>query len=1100
MHRYPASRSLFTSSTSPSSIPHSLDPPTAESAPSSQPVSEVVMKTSEIQSPDTPSTPHFSSSSSPSGTLRHRKSTRSLQAPNNHGSTSYIPAAGTLLLENSQSRTTTTSGESIPRPGGTHHPIQRKPSLSSVRNHIPANIKISPPSDKAASISPDNSSSLHNPPLPTVKITTSTGTGIGDAASTDSSASGSNDDEEFDWEEDKIEESDADDNISLTRDIQDDLCCSLLQRHLHPLVIRLILNILLIACYATPVVVQHLMPREHHHHHNTNAAIVLIDGGRPYMAVMLGLHSGYFLIQILVRFLFKIVYHCGSIRYKLKLETHDSLVPGVGRSVWLGTLAVAWYLCVEKPTCAMARHGHESEAEESLVDLTCRRWFFWWVTRFLAGIQLTNVLYLLKRYAMQAISDRFDQDSSRLMEAYFQGYVLEALEKIKRASKVFQGVGLHLHYGSHLHLNHHRWAEGTKYGGKSPLVSQPNSAGDEKPLTAEILAANQNLAQTKTSTWELLKNSVQKRRQRHLKRKAENSGGNATGGGGSSRRGSDGSTLGGPNSTATKSRLKGSVSPAGSILDTEKEHEDDSQEFMGKRKKTRMIDSLRNKPIENPYKKARELWERLCPSHRNYLERVDLEGGRFSKKKLDRIWKLFDPNGGDTITRAMFKKGIVDIVNRRKSVTSAHKAFENAMAKLDMLFNLLWIFFAIIAFLVVYDVGVQQYAVGMSSLVVGCAFVTGTSAKNAFESMIFIFVMASFIWSFDVGDRLSMDGAFYTILNMHILTTEMKRGDGMHVFSPNYVLATKHIHNLSRSSDHVENVYMDIPLFSSGRTIQRLKQRIQAYCEGEAATDFVKIDVILNATNSHTKDGTAKACLQILFRVFHRGRWVDPETAPRRLKAVLFLRGVLNELEQEDLRDLLLVRQSLNAVATTTEGTATCAGGGGSGGGGGNSGSGGGGGNNGSGGDGGNSGSDGRCGLTGPIVNEAGETVSGYATTHCGLGGGAIVTGASANRVAMTATPPANSSPHSQYHDELTRHAATSIYLAQEATTVGHAHPHHPQDTEYQQRPIQISPEGSAHPTQSAPEARHVLVAETIQLSTNAANFQPFPNGFHFQR
>lgn len=305
---------------------------------------------------------------------------------------------------------------------------------------------------------------------------------------------------------------------------------------------------------------------------------------------------------------------------------------------------------------------------------------------------------------------------------------------------------------------------------------------------------------------------------------------------------------------------------------------------------------------------------------------------------------------------------------------------------------------------------------------------------------------------------------------------------------------------------------MDIPLFSSGRTIQKLKQRIQAYCEGEAAADFIKIDIILNATNNHTNEGTAKACLQILFRVFHRGRWVDAEFAPRKLKAVLFLRGVLNELEQEDLRDLLLVRQSLNAVATTTEGTATegtatgAGGGGGTGGGGGSSGS----------------------GLMGPIVNEAGEIVSGYATSHYGLGGGAVATGtfagsgASANRVATTATtPPANASPHSltqtdaqsQCHDELTCHAATSIYLAQEAATMGHTHQHYlSEDTGYQQAPqpqglglyqhlpIQTSPEVPAHTTQSAPEARHVLVAETIQLSTNAANFQPFPNGFHFQR
>ncbi|KAG0084136.1 hypothetical protein BGZ92_010164, partial [Podila epicladia] len=998
-------RSLPSSSLSSatSSVPQPLDPPTTEVEPSSRPVSEVVMKSAEIESPKLPSTPLLSSSSlSPSRKLRHRKAARSFhQLSNDSGSISSSSTPVSQSTESSQSRLTPTNPGKPAIHGTPHRTIQRKPSFSSVRNHVPAHIKISPPSLKAT-ISPDPSSP-HKQPFPKVNNTTGSGSGdtpsAGDASSGSGSGSGSNDDVEFDWEEDKIEESDTDDtDTSLTRDIQDDLCCSALQRHVHPFAIRLILNLLLLICYAAPVIVQRSMPRERNHRHNANAMILMIDGGRPYMAVMLSLHLGYFLIQILVRFLFKLTYHCGSIRYKLKLETHDSLVPGVGRSVWLGTLALAWYLVVEKPTCVIARRGHESEVEESAVDLTCRRWVFWWVTRFLAGVQLTNVLYLLKRYAMQVISDRFEQDSSRLMEAHFQGYVLEALEKIKRANKVMMnhggGGGGAQHYGSHLHLNHHRWGDGTKYltwsttnsacasqaggnGGKSPMASQPTSAVDEKPLTAGILAVDQQqmLVQTRTSAWQFLKNSVQKRRQRHSKQRAEN-GSSGTGAG--SRRGGGG-TPGGPNGAAIRSRRKGSASQAGSILETEKEHEDDSQEFMGKRKKTRMIDSLRNKPIENPYKKARQLWERLCPSHRNYLERGDLEGGRFTKKKLDRIWKLFDPNGGDTITRAMFKKGIVDIVNLRKSVTTTHKAFENAVAKLDMLFNLLWIFSAIIAFLVVYDVGVQQYAVGVSSLVVGCAFVTGSSAKNAFESMIFIFVM----------------GAFYTILNMHILTTEMKRGDGMHVFSPNHVLATRHINNLSRSSDHVDNIYMDIPLFSTGRTIQRLKQRIQAYCEGEAAADFVKIDVILNATNSHTKDGTSKACLQILFRAFHRGRWVDAEFAPRKLKSVLFLRGVLNELEQEDLKDLLLVRQSLSMVAATPARTVNDGEGGG--------------------GAGGNCSSGSGCGLTGPIINEAGETIvpERYTVNHCGFGLGVAGTGigGTANRSSTTATPPVNTSP-----------------------------------------------------------------------------------------
>lgn len=150
---------------------------------------------------------------------------------------------------------------------------------------------------------------------------------------------------------------------------------------------------------------------------------------------------------------------------------------------------------------------------------------------------------------------------------------------------------------------------------------------------------------------------------------------------------------------------------------------------------------------KNPYKRAKDLWTRLCPQHRNHLERVDLEHHLKKKDVVDRVWKLFDPNESGIITRVMFKQGeslsvfncpmlrtrvtskamsncrfvmimsaIVDMVNLRKSFTSTHKTFENAMAKLDMLFNIIVLLFVIVAFLIAFDVGVQQYAVSVSSV------------------------------------------------------------------------------------------------------------------------------------------------------------------------------------------------------------------------------------------------------------------------------------------------------------------------------------------------------------------------------------------------
>jgi len=60
--------------------------------------------------------------------------------------------------------------------------------------------------------------------------------------------------------------------------------------------------------------------------------------------------------------------------------------------------------------------------------------------------------------------------------------------------------------------------------------------------------------------------------------------------------------------------------------------------------------------------------------------------------------------------------GIVDLVNLRKSFTSTHKTFENAMAKLDMLLGFVVFLISVIAFLIAFDAGVQQYAVGVSSV------------------------------------------------------------------------------------------------------------------------------------------------------------------------------------------------------------------------------------------------------------------------------------------------------------------------------------------------------------------------------------------------
>lgn len=282
---------------------------------------------------------------------------------------------------------------------------------------------------------------------------------------------------------------------------------------------------------------------------------------------------------------------------------------------------------------------------------------------------------------------------------------------------------------------------------------------------------------------------------------------------------------------------------------------------------------------------------------------------------------------------------------------------------------------------------------------------------------------------------------------------------------------------------------MDIPLFSTARTIQKLKQKIQTYIEGEASSDFHKIDVILNATNNHTKDGTSKACLQILFRVFHRSRWVDPEFGPRKLKSILFLRAALNELEQEDLRDLIAVRRAMGY------------------------------GNHG--GDGGpqEQGQQQGQGGSATVVNEAGMPV-GYVGTSgnvydlTGAGVGARVGAWSQNELGAVylACDVAETVQSSSVTNALQQNGV-SMSTQQEHHRINNNHNTYDPRHQHQQDGFmsgshsgspsslhsQQQQQHQRHPNYNL-DSRHILVPETIQLSTNAANFQPFPNGFQFQR
>ncbi|KAI7830219.1 hypothetical protein BC939DRAFT_302794 [Gamsiella multidivaricata] len=488
------------------------------------PCVEVVMKSVELESLD--------------AVLRNRRSNRST-----HSASSSRQLRRLTASEDNKNNTTPPEGTGA---GPLLHSSHRRLSFSSVRDHVPAGIITEP---CAVKIYVDESSPGQEP-LKHVPVMSER------QAEEGSSSSGTDEDDDFDWEEDKIyedKEKDLQANAESIAMMEGDVCCQPLHRRVHPWVIRLVKNAFIIVCFLIP---KFILRHVHTHHQKT---VVLIEDGKPYMAVVIGNHLSYFLIQFLIMALFKIIHKFGSVKVKIILETHDGLVPHIARSVWLFVLIAFWVVFVHYPTCAKAKSGIDFTKMAEGVDMECRRWIFWWVHRCLWGLQAMNLLYILKRYTMQILSDRFEQDNSKFVELNFQGHVLDGLQKIKphRQQRI---PGLQGH--------HYRWAEkstswlasSTHQGGKSPNQSRPSSSKAEKPPTASLV---DGITQ-KRSTWELLKNSFQRRTE------------------------------------AKGTSVEKATSPAGSIGEVCRDHELEPQEFvkMSKKRKSKLIHSLRNKPIE----------------------------------------------------------------------------------------------------------------------------------------------------------------------------------------------------------------------------------------------------------------------------------------------------------------------------------------------------------------------------------------------------------------------------------------------------------------------------------------------------------------------
>ena len=128
-----------------------------------------------------------------------------------------------------------------------------------------------------------------------------------------------------------------------------------------------------------------------------------------------------------------------------------------------------------------------------------------------------------------------------------------------------------------------------------------------------------------------------------------------------------------------------------------------------------------------------------------------------SNQEAIEAFQLFDADGNGDISKSEMREAVQRIYRERRALSTSMKDMSSAIKKLDGVLMGLGLIIVVFIWLLIFNRdSTVANIVPLSTFVVGFSFVFGNSAKNIFESMIFIFATHPY----DVGDLVCIDDSW----------------------------------------------------------------------------------------------------------------------------------------------------------------------------------------------------------------------------------------------------------------------------------------------------------------------------------------------------
>lgn len=188
-------------------------------------------------------------------------------------------------------------------------------------------------------------------------------------------------------------------------------------------------------------------------------------------------------------------------------------------------------------------------------------------------------------------------------------------------------------------------------------------------------------------------------------------------------------------------------------------------------------------------------------------------------------FRLFDADDNGDISPRELRGGCIRIYRDRQNLARSMRDMSQATGKLDILLIIIFICIWVVVTLAVFGVNVSSQLTPLWSAFIAASFIFGSSARSAFESIIFVFVTHPF----DTGDRIIVGTDEWVTINVGILTSTFRNLDGSVVYVSNSVLAAKYIINCRRSGRTSERFKFQVSYHTPSSKLVKLRDHMVAW-------------------------------------------------------------------------------------------------------------------------------------------------------------------------------------------------------------------------------------------------------------------------------